>query len=151
MEGALFRSLLDIDCLKNLGHEKSSSFVIHDVDGAGDLEDIHSPTLSLDDSLELIRRTGLDPHLLSLVGLESTDPDPGTNTDQDSAYSDRDSTVSPHIELEVDSQKETEPELETAPDEDTGMQLKPDEDQKEQELEHPPEVNRLCLWMSLGL
>lgn len=150
MEGALFRSLLDIDCLKNLGHEKFNSFVIHDIDGASDLEDIHSPTLSLDDSLELIRRTGLDPHLLSLFGLESTDP--GTNTDQDSAYSDRDSTASPHIELEVESQKETELEteteleLETAPEEDTGMQPKPDEpdeDQKEQELEHPPEVN--CL------
>ncbi|CAK6959172.1 sentrin-specific protease 7 [Scomber scombrus] len=140
MEGALFRSLLDIDCLKNLGHETFYSFVIHNIDGASDLEDIHSPTLSLDDSLELIRRTGLDPHLLSLFGLENTDP--GTNTDQDSAYSDRDSTASPHIELEVESQKETELELETAPEEDTGMQPKPDEDQKEQELEHPPEKSR---------
>ncbi|XP_042282801.1 sentrin-specific protease 7 isoform X2 [Thunnus maccoyii] len=138
MEGALLRSFLDIDCLKSLGHDKSF------VDGVDDLEDIHCPVLSLDDSLELIRRTGLDPHLLSLLGLESPDPDPdpGPDIDQDSPYSDRDSNASPQIQLEDDSQEETALELETPPEQDTEMQLKPDEDQIEQELEHPSEKSR---------
>ncbi|KAM7380297.1 hypothetical protein PAMP_003605 [Pampus punctatissimus] len=131
MEGALLRSLLDIDCLKSLEHEKS--LVVHGVDGAVNFQDIQNPNLCLEDSLELIRRTGLDPHLLSLLGLESTDPSP--NTGWDSPQSDRDNNASPHIQLEVESQKETALELETAPEQDTGMQLKPDEDQKEQELE----------------
>lgn len=141
------RSVLDLDCLKSLSPEKT--FADLGVDGASDTEDIQSPILSLDDSLELIRRTGLDPHLLSLLGLESTDP--GPNTDQDSPHSDRDNNASPHFELEVDSQKETAPELETVPEQDTGMQLKPNEDQKEQELEHPSEASRLCLWIFLDL
>ncbi|KAM7407139.1 hypothetical protein PAMA_003056 [Pampus argenteus] len=133
IKGALLHSLLHIDCLKSLEHEKS--FVLRSVDGAVHFQDIQNPSLSQGDSVELIRRTGLDPHLLSLLcpGLESTDPDP--NTDQDSPQSDRNNNASPHIQLEVDSHKETALEVETAPEQDTGMQLKPDEDQKEQGLE----------------
>ncbi|XP_040004649.1 sentrin-specific protease 7 isoform X2 [Xiphias gladius] len=138
MEGALLRSLLDIDCLNSLTHEQS--ILTHRVDRFSRWEDIHTPVLSLDDSIELIRRTGLDSHLLSLLGLESSDS--GLNTDQDDSHSDRDDRTtnnSPRNQLEVEPHKETVLELETAPEQDTGKQLKPEEDQKDLELQHPSE------------
>ncbi|XP_044072715.1 sentrin-specific protease 7 isoform X2 [Siniperca chuatsi] len=139
MEGALLRSFLDIDCLNSLADEKS--ILPHAADIICGLEDIHTPVLSLDDSIELIRRTGLDSHLLSLLGLESADPRP--NTDQDGPHLDTDKNTTPHIRLEIDLQKETVLELDTAIEQDTGTQLKPEEDQKEQkELEHPSEKRK---------
>lgn len=135
MEGALMRSLLDIDCLNSLAHEES----IHGAGKVSYLEGFYTPVLSLDDSIELIRRTGLDTHLLSLLGLESTDP--RLDTDQDGPYSDTDESTTPHIQLEGDSQKETVLELETATEQDTGTQIKPEEDRQEQDLEHPSEVS----------
>ncbi|KAM9346802.1 uncharacterized protein ABDE67_011110 [Symphorus nematophorus] len=139
MEGALFRSLLDIDCLNSLADEKSSPS--HDADRDSVWQHFHIPVLSLDVSIDLIRRTGLDSHLLSLLGLESTDL--GLNTDQDGPHdSDTEENTTPVIQLEVDSQKETILELETASEQDTGTQLEPEEDQKEQELEHPSEKSK---------
>ncbi|XP_039674181.1 sentrin-specific protease 7 isoform X2 [Perca fluviatilis] len=132
MEGALMRSLLDIDCLNSLAHEES----IHGAGEVGYLEGFYTPVLSLDDSIELIRRTGLDTHLLCLLGLESTDP--RLDTDQDGPYSDTDENTTPHIQLEGDSQKE----LATATEQDTGTQIKPEEDRKEQDLEHPSEKKK---------
>ncbi|XP_028447335.1 sentrin-specific protease 7 isoform X2 [Perca flavescens] len=130
MEGALMRSLLDIDCLNSLAHEES----IHGAGEVSYLEGFYSPVLSLDDSIELIRRTGLDTHLLSLLGLESTDP--RLDTDQDGPYSDTDENTTPHIQLEGDSQQET------ATEQDTGTQINPEEDRKEQDLEHPSEKKK---------
>ncbi|KAA8587952.1 hypothetical protein FQN60_001146 [Etheostoma spectabile] len=94
MEGALMRSLLDIDCLNSLAHEES----IHGAGKVSYLEGFYTPVLSLDDSIELMRRTGLDNHLLSLLGLESTDP--RLDTHQDGPYSDTDENTTPHIQLE---------------------------------------------------
>ncbi|XP_059199170.1 sentrin-specific protease 7 isoform X2 [Centropristis striata] len=136
MEGALLRSLLDIDCLNSLADAKS----IHCADGVSCLEDFQSPVLSLDESIDLIRKTGLDSHLLSLLDLESTDP--RLDTDQDTSHSDTDRNTPPLIQLEVDSQKETLPELETAAEQDTGSNLEPEEDQKEKELENPSEKRK---------
>ncbi|XP_037645923.1 sentrin-specific protease 7 isoform X1 [Sebastes umbrosus] len=145
MEGALLRSLLDIDCLNSLEQETP-------LDGADKFsffEDFHMPVLSLDDSIELIRRSGLDSHLLFLLDLETTDP--RLDSDQEGPHSDTESTP-PHIQLEDESQTETARELETATEtelepetateQDTGTELKPGEDQKEQELEHPPEKKK---------
>ncbi|XP_073329719.1 uncharacterized protein [Pagrus major] len=147
MEGALFRSLLDIDCLNSFAEK---SIVPHNADVMSDLEDFHTPVLSLDDSVDLVRRTGLDPHLLSLLGLESTDA--GLETDQDVPYSDTDTDPIPLIPLEVDSQTETILELETAtepdtetatePEPDTETRLEPEEEQKEQEFELPSEKKK---------
>ncbi|KAG8000520.1 Sentrin-specific protease 7, partial [Nibea albiflora] len=78
MEGALLRSLLDIDCLNCLSDEKS---IFHN-DAICDLDDIQTPVLTLDDSIKLLKRTGLDCHLLALLGLESTEP--ASNTEQHS-------------------------------------------------------------------
>lgn len=136
MEGALLRSFLDIDCLNSLADEKS--IVPHHTDLLCGLEDIHTPVLSLDESIELIKRTGLDSYLLSLLGLESPEPKP--NTDQNGPHSDIDKTTTPHLPLEVDSQKETVLELEIATEQDTGTQDKPEEDQKE--LEQPSEKKK---------
>ncbi|XP_029315372.1 LOW QUALITY PROTEIN: sentrin-specific protease 7 [Cottoperca gobio] len=121
MEGALLRSFLDIDCLNSLAHES-----IHGADTIFSLEDFHTPVLSLDDSIDLIRRTGLDSPLLTLLGLESSDP-----------RSDTDENTPPHIQWEADSQEETVLELETATEQSTGTKLKPEEDRKEEELEQP--------------
>lgn len=134
MEGALLRSLLDIDCLKSLTHEQSMAN--HGSHTISAWENIQTPVLSLDESIDLIRKTGLDSNLLSLLGLETTDP--GLKTDQDVTHSDKNTTA--NVILEIEPHKETVLELETAPVEDTRTQVNPDEDQKEQELEHPSEV-----------
>ncbi|XP_068428978.1 sentrin-specific protease 7 [Clinocottus analis] len=138
MEGALLRSLLDIDCLNSLTHEKSS----RNADEVSCLEDFHSPVLSLDDSVELIRRTGLDSHLLSLLGLEATDSN--LDSDQEGSHCDTDGNVTPRIRLEVESREEAEleTETETETEQDAGTQLKPEEEHKEQELQHRPEVKK---------
>ncbi|XP_070694324.1 sentrin-specific protease 7 [Pempheris klunzingeri] len=130
MEGALLRSLLDIDCLNSLEDEKPTVPV-----DADPLQDFHSPVLSLDECIALIRRSGLDSHLLSLLGLESMGPEP--NTDQDDPKPDTEKNTTPLIQLEVESENTMVQELETATEEDTETQLKPEEDQKDQEDEHP--------------
>lgn len=133
MEGALLRSLLDIDCLNSLSREK---FFL-DGDRVSCLEDFHSPILSLDDSVELIRRTGLDSHLLSLLGLETGDSN--ADSDRDGSHCDTDDNATPGIQPEVESQKESEPE----PERDAGTRLKPEEGQKEKELQHQPQVEKV--------
>ncbi len=135
MEGAVLRSLLDLDCLKNL---EDRSIVTHHADGDTGLDDFQTPALSLDESIELIRKTGWDPHLLSLLGLGSLDL--GLDTDQDSIDSDTDKNTTPVIQLEVDSQKETILELEAVTETETGTQVQPEE-HEEQELEKPTEVS----------
>lgn len=62
MEGAFLRSLLDMDCLNSLAQEKSFRNFNRTILG---------PVLSLDESLELIKSSGLDPHLLKFLGQET--------------------------------------------------------------------------------
>nr|XP_046260206.1 sentrin-specific protease 7 isoform X2 [Scatophagus argus] len=135
MEGTLFRSLLEIDCLSSLADEQS--IVPRDADGVHYLEDFKTPVLSLDDSIEMIRTSRLDSHLLSLLGLESTDP--RLTPDHDGLHSDTDKNAAPLIQLDVDSQKETVLQLEAEIEQETETQLKPEYDHKEQELDHPSE------------
>ncbi|XP_027147067.1 sentrin-specific protease 7 isoform X2 [Larimichthys crocea] len=136
MEGALLRSLLDIDCLNCLSDEKS---IFHD-DAVCDLYDIQTPVLTLDDSIKLIRRTGRDSHLLALLGLESTDPT--FNTDQHTPHTETDKDATPLIQLEANPQKETILEVETETEGDAGTRLKPEEEHKEQKPEHPTEKKK---------
>uniref|UniRef100_A0A8P4GIS4 Si:dkey-100n23.3 n=1 Tax=Dicentrarchus labrax TaxID=13489 RepID=A0A8P4GIS4_DICLA len=123
MEGALLRSLLDLDCIQSLENEKS--IVSHDADRVSGLDLIHTPILSVGQCIELIRKSGRDSHLLFLFGLESTEP--RLNTDQDGPHSDTDKNT---------TQKETILEPETATERDTGTPLKPEE------LEHPSEKKK---------
>ncbi|KAL6101336.1 senp7 [Pungitius sinensis] len=132
MEGALLRSLLDIDCLNSLTHEQST----------GNLDacrGFRTPVLSLDDSVELIRRTGLGSHLLSLLGLETTDSD--QDGPQDGPHSDTDNDSAPHIQLQAETQTQT-PERETEAEKEPKTHLNPDEAQ-ERKVEPPP-VYTLC-------
>ncbi|XP_029936281.1 sentrin-specific protease 7 isoform X2 [Myripristis murdjan] len=145
VEGAVVYSILDIICLNNLTHQKSS--VAPSLDSISMLEDIHSPALSLDQTLELIRITGLDPQLLSLLGVDSTDPE--SNTDQDGPQSDGENKNEPHSQLEFESQIESVPQLDTEPEQDTEPQLKPEEEKEkeppaEEKSEEPAPIYTLC-------
>ncbi|KAM3838212.1 uncharacterized protein ACN63O_023233, partial [Diretmus argenteus] len=137
VEGAVLHSILDIVCLNSLAQEKS--LVASGIDGITGLEDIHTPVLSLDDSLELIRRTGRDPQLLSLLGQDSTDP--GPNTEQDGPHSDGEKGTEPHIHLEVDTQTESLPKRQVVPEQDMLPKPKPEEEQKENEKEPLTEIS----------
>nr|XP_020465171.1 uncharacterized protein LOC109965474 isoform X2 [Monopterus albus] len=131
MEGALLRSLLDIECLNSLTHDQSQI-----VDKVSDWEE--TPSLTLDTTVELIRRTGMDSHLLSLLGLQTAEP--GLNTNQDSPLSDTNTLTC--TQLEVEPYIETVVELETLPEQDRGTQLDSEEEQKQQELNHPSEKRK---------
>lgn len=135
MEGALFRSLLDIDCLNSLA--VAESITPPDEDGDNYLEDFHTPALSLSDSIELIKRTGLDSHLLSLLGLEDTDPQ--HSIDEGGLFSDVDQRTAALIHPEGDSDKGTV--LEVGTEKEAGARLKPEEDVEEEALVPPSEVS----------
>lgn len=136
MEGALFRSLLDIDCLNSVADAESIS---HDADGLYSLEDFQAPVISLDDSIELIRRSGLDSHLLSLLGLENVDL--SLNLDTDGVLPDTDKNTPPLIQLQGDLQQGTIPELETEEENETELETQREEEWKEKDLEPPSEVS----------
>ncbi|KAG7238858.1 hypothetical protein INR49_030402 [Caranx melampygus] len=138
MEGALLRSLLDIDCLNSLTQDQSIEPTSED--RFSYWEDINTPVLSLDDSIELIKRTGLDSHLLSLLGVETTEPELNMDVEDDFNSDIDENTL--HNQLEVEPPKETVMELETAPEQGTEMQLNPEEERKEEEVEHPPEEKK---------
>ncbi|XP_030198791.1 sentrin-specific protease 7 isoform X1 [Gadus morhua] len=75
VESAVLRSALDLASLSNL----SELHTDRPVDILSELDDFQSPEMSLDDSLEFIRRIGLDPQLLSLLGAKDSPelaPDP---------------------------------------------------------------------------
>ncbi|XP_012993440.2 sentrin-specific protease 7 isoform X1 [Esox lucius] len=107
VEGALLRSVLDIICLNNTPHVNAARLRGNaPINGAVDL---HNPLLSLDDSLVLIRRTGLDPQLLSLLGQNWA----GTDQDQEPGVEDQDNT-GPELET-VDRMGESLISTETDP------------------------------------
>ncbi|KAM9342764.1 sentrin-specific protease 7 isoform 2-T2 [Pholidichthys leucotaenia] len=125
MEGALLRSLLDLDCINTMTREQANP--VYHRDSTGRFEDPLSPVLTLNDSIELIRCTGWDSELLSMLGLKNTDLEPELN--QEKTHSDIDSNLTAHVQPEVDSE-DAELEPETEPEEQM-----PKEDQGEQEQE----------------
>ncbi|XP_031590372.2 sentrin-specific protease 7 isoform X6 [Oreochromis aureus] len=118
MEGALFRSLLDLVCLNDQTNLR------HSTDRFSELGDV-SPVLSLDDSIELIKRTGLDSFLLSMLGVTNTDTEP--EEDKKPTAQKTDSV----LETEIAPEPETEASL-----------LKPKPDQEEQKLECPSDKEK---------
>lgn len=130
MQGALFRSLLDIDCLNSL-HE---SVLPGDTDNIQLLKDFEAPFLSLDDSIELIRRTRRDSHLLGLLGLEKIDKD------HDGLLCDQFQNPTPLIQLEGDSQERMDQELEEEEGE-IETEFQPAEEEREQEVKSPAAVS----------
>ncbi|XP_041857609.1 sentrin-specific protease 7 isoform X2 [Melanotaenia boesemani] len=137
MEGALLRSVLDMDCLSSLEQQTTAA---HEEDGFYSSLSLNSPILSLDDSLELIKKSGLDPHLVLMLGLKS--PDAEVCADQESSHSDPDEIPACHIWLDNDLQKEPAQELETAPEENTETQPEPEADQKEEEPTEQPDQQK---------
>lgn len=138
MEGALLRSILDIDCIKSLTRQRRSK----KTDESTDFED--TPVLSLDESLELIQRSGLDLDLLLTQTVTRISLD--LNDDQSSLHSDADELPTAHIWLDTGSQKESEPETppeDEEEEEEEEVQAEPKEDMKEEEeeLQSPPDVS----------
>lgn len=132
IQGAFFRSHLDIDCL-NCPQE---SVLPGDADNIKLLEDFEAPSLSLDDSIELIRRTGRDSHLLGLLGLEKI------NKDHDGLLCDQVQNPTPLIQLEGDSQERMEQELEEEEEEgEIETEFQPAEEEREQEVKSPAAVS----------
>lgn len=129
MQGALLRSYLDIDCFNSL----KEPVVSCDPEDINLLEDFQGPFLSLDDSIELIRRTGRDGHLLRLLGFEKM------NEDQDGLLCDQFQNTHPLIQLEGIFQESMEQEQE----EEVGIEteLQPQEEQREQEVKSPAAVS----------
>ncbi|XP_004551449.3 sentrin-specific protease 7 isoform X1 [Maylandia zebra] len=123
MEGAFLRSLLDIVCLKTLANEQTN--LRHSTDRFSELGDVLSPVLSLDDSIELIRRTGLDSFLLSMLGVTNTDTEP--EEDKKPTAQKTDSV----LETEIAPEPDTEAPL-----------LKPKPDQEEQRVECPSDKEK---------
>lgn len=139
MEGALLRSVLDIDCINNM--TRTHAISDHSEDVFGNFVDLKAPLLTLDESIELIARTGLDSHLLCMLGIQSTDTEPGQDQDQDGPSNDEDELPTAHIWVDVDLQKELELGPEDTdtliePNKDTEAQTEPNEDQKDEELEN---------------
>lgn len=128
MRGALFRSLLDIDCLNSL----TESVVSCDTEETDLLEDFQGPCLSLKESIDLIRRAGRECPLFSLLGLEKF------NEDQDGHLYDQVQTPPPSIQLEGDSQEMMEQKQEEEVDIET--ELQPEEEQREPEVKSPAAV-----------
>ncbi|XP_057709382.1 sentrin-specific protease 7 [Corythoichthys intestinalis] len=139
MDGAVLRSLLEIDCHDGLTKDKNL-----------DLEDFPNPSLSLDESLELIKSSGRDPLMLRWLGLDATVS--VSEPDQQFSCSDSDvdelNQTAPDAELsmlldmtslqtlaEMEQGKVSKQELEQEeePEDDTGMQHLAEEDQKAQE------------------
>lgn len=129
MQGALFRSLLDIDCLNSL----QESVLPGDADNVKLLKDFEAPFLSMDDSIELIRRTGRDSHLLGLLGLEKI------NKDHDGLHCDQVQNPTALIQLEADSQERMDQELEEEEGE-IETEVQPEEE-REQEVKSPAAVS----------
>ncbi|XP_071003332.1 sentrin-specific protease 7-like isoform X6 [Oncorhynchus clarkii lewisi] len=117
VEGALLRSILDIICLNNV-----DTACLWGNAPINEAVDLHSPLLSLDDSLALIGRTGLDHQLLSLLGQNNAEP--VTEPDQD-----RD-TPGPNLDT-VEGESQTPPETEVQAEQQT-------EEEEKREAESVP-------------
>lgn len=144
MEGALVRSVLDLVCIHNMTHEQIISS--HSENSLDSFAGLSAPVLSFVDCIDVITRNGQDPHLLSLLSLESSDSE--LNPYQDCPDNNEDVLPTAHIWLEADFQKELElgmgPEetdTQIEPNEDTETQTEPNEEQKEKEQENPSDVS----------
>ncbi|XP_035994999.1 sentrin-specific protease 7 isoform X1 [Fundulus heteroclitus] len=134
MEGALLRSVLDIDCINRITLELSAN---SNVDGPSSLLDIDSPVLSLDDSIKLITRVGADSNLLSILGIKS--PDSDLSEEQDSFQYDEDELPTAHIWVDTNYEKDVELDVDMAA-EDGELEDGPTKEEEEVEEEEEPQT-----------
>ncbi|KAM9709196.1 sentrin-specific protease 7 isoform 1-T2 [Menidia menidia] len=139
MEGALLRSVLELDCMNNLTSEQNLE--ASGDDSSSSLGGLSTPFLSLDESIELIERTGLDPHLLTMLSVKSTDSEHYFR--QDSPHSEVDEIPTAHIWVDQELEKESDVEPEMASEEDAESQLEPKEDQTEEQPASSSETLRV--------
>ncbi|MED6231645.1 hypothetical protein ATANTOWER_001801 [Ataeniobius toweri] len=132
MEGALLRSVLDIDCINRMTHEHN--IANNDGDGLHGLLDIDTPVLSLDDSIQLIRRIGVDSNLLSILGMKSADSD--WSEDQNGSHYDEEEIHTSHIWVDTNFENDVEVDLEMATEEEE-TEVEPKEDQEGDEPKTP--------------
>ncbi|XP_014915627.1 uncharacterized protein LOC106964552 isoform X1 [Poecilia latipinna] len=135
MEGALLRSVLDIDCINRMTHENS---IANNGVGLSSLLDIDAPVLSMDESIKLMTRTGVDSHLLSILGIKSSDSDVSVGLDS-SHYEDEIPTA--HIWVDTNCEKDEEQDLDMAA-EDGETEAEPKEDQEDEEPKTPSDSKK---------
>lgn len=131
IEGNVFLSLLELHCHKNA--ELLKSAVSLDADKIPGLAEGNMCVLSVETSVQLIRGTGLDSHLLSLLGLGSEKLDHNhvlTRTVQKQTVI---------IQAAADSQNGTV--LESEPVGVPAVEARAETDQTERVSEAPPEVS----------
>ncbi|XP_053734023.1 sentrin-specific protease 7 isoform X2 [Synchiropus splendidus] len=110
MEGALLRSSLELDCLNCMVSEKHSHLT--------DFRNMPRTLLSLENTLDLLQQTGLDPHLLAVLGVDTTDTHSGTSASTDPEQ-EVEALEAPELRTEVLG--EIIPELEKVPLLDTSV------------------------------
>ncbi|XP_074551364.1 uncharacterized protein LOC141808596 [Halichoeres trimaculatus] len=137
MDEALLRSYLQMDALEN------EKFILPGgAESVTGLEDNPDPDLSLADSIMLIRRTGWDGYLLSLLGLGSAES--GLNTDLDGSHSESDQNTAPLVQLGDGAQSAAE--LDRGTDQDSGTRIKhqagDEEEEEEEELKSSSEKRK---------
>lgn len=137
IEGTLFRSLLELNCQKNA--ELAESHGRLHAEKIPGRTDLNSYVLSMADSIRLIRGTGLDSPLLSLLGLE--DAELSLELDRHHILTRTVQKQTVIIQLPGDSQNGTMLELE--PGGVSPVELPPERDQTERVSEAPPEVSTL--------
>ncbi|XP_015240870.1 PREDICTED: sentrin-specific protease 7 isoform X1 [Cyprinodon variegatus] len=108
MEGALLRSLLDIDCINGMTYD--NRFKNNDGVQPNSLLDSDSPVLSMDDSIKLIRNIGADSYLLSILCIKS--PDSDLIVEKEPSDCDEEDLPTAHIWVDTNVEKDTEMPLE---------------------------------------
>lgn len=135
IEGNVFLSLLELHCHKN--SELLKSAVSLDADKLPGLAEGNMCVLSVETSVQLIRGTGLDSHLLSLLGLGGTKPSDKLDHNHVLTRTVQKQTVI--IQAAADSQNGTV--LESEPVGVPAVEVRAETDQTERVSEAPPEVS----------
>lgn len=131
IEGNVFLSLLELHCHKN------SALLKSDADKIPGLAEGNMCVLSVETSVQLIRGTGLDSHLLSLLGLGGTKPSEKLDHNHVLTRTVQKQTVI--IQAAADSQNGTV--LESEPVGVPAVEVRAETDQTERVSEAPPEVS----------
>lgn len=145
IEGTVFRSLLELNCHKN--SEAAELVVSLDSEKISCLHS-NPHTLSMADSVRLIRGTGLDSHLLSLLGLDDTEL--SLTLDRDHVFADTIQKQTVIIQLPADRHNGTM--LDFEPIRVTEVEVRPEPDQTARVSEAPPVVSAVTssLFIPLG-
>lgn len=136
MEGALLRSLLDIDCINGMTYD--NRFKNNDGVQPNSLLDSDSPVLSMDDSIKLIRNIGADSYLLSILCIKS--PYSDLIVEKEPSDCDEEDLPTAHIWVDTNVEKDTEMPLEKKT-EDGAAEAERNMDKEDEEPKTPSDVS----------